>query len=217
MQISVTTSIGVALAMASDQAAGIIRRADEALYAAKQSGRNRILWHNGKKILSSESSEESSATETFAALERQPAQRITLTGLNRELTNCVCESRRLSTPLSLVCVRIDNKYSPRGASGQAASSHLLSAIIEVFLSELQASDLLAPTGAAEFVVVLPDRSCDCALELIEEVIASDAIHAIDGTRDLQLRYEACELRPHETAEELLVRGREGLLVAVASC
>jgi hypothetical protein len=82
---------------------------------------------------------------------------------------------------------------------------------------LHEGDLLAPTGAAEFVVVLPGQSYDSALDLIEELVACDAINAADGTHDWQLRYEACELRPNETAEQLLIRGREGLLVAGAAC
>jgi diguanylate cyclase (GGDEF)-like protein len=217
MQLSVTASMGVAHAITSDQSVAIIRRADEALYAAKQSGKNRIMWHNGKETLPSECREESSTPKTLAALERRPAQRVTLTGLNRELTKCVCESRRSNTPLSLICVRIDNKYSRKGTSGQAGSGPSLSAIIEVFFARLHEGDLLAPTGAAEFVVVLPGQSYDSALDLIEELVACDAINAADGTHDWQLRYEACELRPNETAEQLLIRGREGLLVAGAAC
>jgi len=46
----VTISIGVAGLTAGDDPAGLIRRADEALYASKARGRNRVSWHDGRQV-----------------------------------------------------------------------------------------------------------------------------------------------------------------------
>lgn len=48
-EFPVTVSIGVAVTLAGDTPAAILKRADEALYAAKQNGRNRAYLHNGSE------------------------------------------------------------------------------------------------------------------------------------------------------------------------
>jgi hypothetical protein len=46
-----TVSIGVAVALADDDPETLIKRADEALYAAKQNGRNHAYLHNGDEAV----------------------------------------------------------------------------------------------------------------------------------------------------------------------
>ena len=49
-ELSVTVSVGVAQLLASEQPAILLRRADQALYASKQAGRNCTHWHDGRAI-----------------------------------------------------------------------------------------------------------------------------------------------------------------------
>jgi diguanylate cyclase (GGDEF)-like protein len=51
-QLHVTISCGTAQAMSSDDAESLMRRSDEALYAAKQGGRNRAYLHDGDRSVS---------------------------------------------------------------------------------------------------------------------------------------------------------------------
>ncbi|MGQ9575095.1 MAG: GGDEF domain-containing protein [Thermoguttaceae bacterium] len=48
LELRLTVSLGLAAVEAADDAASLLRRADEALYAAKRAGRNRAFFHNGR-------------------------------------------------------------------------------------------------------------------------------------------------------------------------
>lgn len=49
----VTVSLGVAEVISPEIAEGLSQRADDALYAAKRAGRNRVHWHNGLECVPS--------------------------------------------------------------------------------------------------------------------------------------------------------------------
>lgn len=51
LEFPITASVGVAVAMPGDEPIAFLKRADEALYAAKQNGRNRAYMHNGEEPL----------------------------------------------------------------------------------------------------------------------------------------------------------------------
>ncbi len=59
--VQVTASLGVAEVTSTEISEGLIRRADEAMYAAKREGSNRTFIHDGQKTLSADAS---STTET---------------------------------------------------------------------------------------------------------------------------------------------------------
>lgn len=50
-ELHVTVSIGVAQATDGDSPASLVRRADEAMYAAKKAGRDRVFYHDGQQAV----------------------------------------------------------------------------------------------------------------------------------------------------------------------
>ena len=49
-ELNVTISLGAAEQLPDEDAAVLVRRADAAMYAAKEAGRNRACWHDGRAI-----------------------------------------------------------------------------------------------------------------------------------------------------------------------
>ena len=94
--------------MASDMQGAVITRADDALYRAKQLGRNCICWHNGLKILPWKPNEASASKPSSKPATLRQSKPTPLKTLNSELTRSVCDSRQFHSPLSLVCMRIES-------------------------------------------------------------------------------------------------------------
>lgn len=68
--LQATISVGVAMAMYRENAESLVKRCDDALYAAKSSGRNCVYWHDGVNAIpydSQPSGEASPAEEQLAA------------------------------------------------------------------------------------------------------------------------------------------------------
>lgn len=208
-QLNVTVSIGVATVVASDHTEQIFRRADEALYSAKKAGRNCVYCHTGGAILQLDNS---APKKGSVPIGEQQSPATSIVSLNRELTRHVCESRRLKRPLSLVCVRLEkHDTNDDGVSTEDPEGRLLPGLIESFRQQLQECDLVTPISGAEFIVVLSGRTQSAAIALTENVMNSDG-HKVPGA---QVHYTALELFPKETAEQLLLRARESVLLASA--
>jgi diguanylate cyclase len=69
--LQVTASLGVADACAGDNPDTVIRRADEALYAAKKNGRNRAYYFDGARCHPVESACPEASAELLAAVKRE--------------------------------------------------------------------------------------------------------------------------------------------------
>jgi diguanylate cyclase len=213
-QLKVTASVGVAAAIEADERERMIGRADEALYKAKQSGRNCVRWHNGREIQSLDSHGKPSAAD-LKLPRTQNSHPISFTALNRELTRHVCESRRSNSPLSLVCVRVEAVHTFEHPVDTIDGGSIFPAVIGLIREGLQATDLLLPIGAAELILVLPGCSQRAAVQIIKNCLDSQSGKELHRVHNFRLQYDACEILAHETAEELLVRVRESVL-AVSS-
>lgn len=210
----VTTSIGIAPAIAADDPARMIRRADEALYRAKQTGRNCVCWHNGNQILAFDSREQPTPAEVSTDSTKPEHPRpISFTTFNRELTRYVCDKRRSNDSLSVVSVRVDANLADAATKMRECT---LPALIELIRTHLQEGELMSAMSAAELILVLPGREHRSAIQWIEAMLSGTEFSAFEETHRASIRYEACELSLYETAEELIIRAREGLLNASLS-
>ena len=215
-QLNVTASVGVAHVIASEKPVGVIGRADDALYRAKQSGRNCVCWHNGLDILPLTTSETPTSTPSSKLGTIRQSKPTSLKTLNSELTRHVCDSRHVHTPLSLVCMRIVSCPIVGNALERKSADSLLPVIHNLIRPKLKETDLFAPMSAAEFILVLPGCLHDAAIQLVEDLLETRELGTLKRKYGVLLQYEACELLPNETAEQLLLRARECTLVSSAS-
>lgn len=208
--LRVTASIGLTSAVRSDQAESLVQRADAALYSAKQSGRNCVRWHNGTCVVA-----EGEHAEAFVQNTSKPLnQVISITALNTELTKQVCESRRNHTPLTLVSVQLDRDVD--SGTAQSVNHGVMAALIDAVGTQLHREEFLVPLSATELLLIASGLTRPQTIQRLDAILRTD-----DGKRFLStygrcFRYEACELEPLDTAEELLLRTREHLMAANAT-
>lgn len=215
-RLHVTVSVGVAHVIAADRPLGLIGRADDGLYRAKQSGRNCVCWHNGGDIVLLKTGEAPASAPTYKPGTMRQFKPTPIKTLNSELTRHVCDSRHSQIPLSLVCMRIVSCPITGNDFIKESADRLLPVLHTLICPKLKKNDLFAPMSAAEFILVLPGCLHDAAIQLVEGFLETREVGTLKRKHGVLLQYVACELLPNETAEQLLLRARECTLVSSAS-
>lgn len=206
--LSVTCSIGVARIGVGDDVMKLVRRADEALYKAKEAGRNCGYWHEGSECLplvtaSSSASHASGAAPLVDSLADRQA-------FMDALARRIPESQRFGIPLSIMQLRIGNYGTICQTYGESAARTTLDAVTSFTQLALRQIDLLARLDDGEFVVLLPGSTRTEANQIAKRLQMSAAncdtrLH--NEKVRISMSHGIAEFRADDTAESMMSRAK----------
>jgi diguanylate cyclase (GGDEF)-like protein len=170
-QLAVTVSIGIAEFRINESIGQTVARADEALYLAKSSGRNRVVSHGQPDMI-----------VPALAAPSENAQCDTLTGLlNRRmlldrLSHAMDRAVRHQDKVALLLLNVNKFKEVNDALGYEAGDAVLVHTADTVRAVLRDSDTVARWGGDEFVVVLEDLAQEAdALAVAEKILDRFAV------------------------------------------
>ena len=226
-KLKVTCSLGVSAFMADDDAARLIRRADDALYVSKNAGRNCGHWNTGVKHVPINASEESQPAPTATNFDdaeaatsvadaAKPADSTTAptgTAFVQMLKRRVTESQRFGIPISVMYVRMEEYDVIKRKYGIMIVRQMIDAAAPAFRKVLREMDVIAKLEKGEFVVMLPGSTQPEVLHVIKRMRAAAAncvLPLVDRQLEMSFHYGIAELKANESAQELLARARDAV-------
>jgi diguanylate cyclase len=166
-ELNVTMSFGLAELTVGEDVSGLIRRADAALYAAKQAGRNRGCWHDGREIRAIErpcdakpaepvqpASPEASAASTTEAMFALCSK----ADFSRSVARRLAEWRRRGSAPAVLLMRIDDFPSLLNRYGLEIADLVLRSAVQFLGASIRAMDVGSEYGEATFAMLLPGAS-----------------------------------------------------------
>jgi diguanylate cyclase (GGDEF)-like protein len=179
-EIALTVSIGVAEFRPGEQITQTVGRADEALYLAKSSGRNRVISHDACRDAQLEAGRQLApgANDMGASLARMldGAQCDQLTGLlNRRLLrdrlrHAMDRANRNCRTVALLLLNINKFKEVNDAFGYEAGDAILARAAATIRGCLRDSDTVARWGGDEFVALLEDLGNESDAQAVAEKI-----------------------------------------------
>jgi diguanylate cyclase len=233
----VTVSTGIAEITASEQADDIVRRADEALYRAKQAGRNRSYYHDGRmsRPVRPADAIHDSAGEGLCREPRggtSPAGPISYhprtpsgpalsnrTIFFADVSRRLAERKRGGSIFAVVLARIDNRSQLVEQFGGEVAEVICSTMARFLEALAREMDDRCLYDADTFGVLLPGTDHQTAVEIAERLRRGiDACRVRYGTADIHFTstVAAADATAGDTATDILRAAEEALQASVPS-
>jgi diguanylate cyclase len=232
-----TVSMGVAQWRPEETECDLLRRADEALYASKNAGRNCGHFHDGRfcRLLRA-TVNAPTATEAFPdrvgdewlfehdqsteALFREPIANVTSRpAFFDELIRRLSQLRKHKTPLSLVLVRVDGYARLVREQGPTAGEVVLRITAQLINAAMRDLDLVARISEDTFALMLPGTRLADAQQLaqrIRQAAQRCTLPRRAALLRLVLHFGAVEASGADDLRRLLQRARLALASAAES-
>jgi diguanylate cyclase len=227
--LKVSASIGLAEIAFGEDSAKLIRRADEAVYTAKEAGRNCGYWHDNRQCLpmsqdgdlaeAPRSNQPGSANQTVVE-NSTPGQSTAAMSLSElpdlsvfsdELRRRIYESHRFGVSLSLIHLQVRGYQELESEYGTAVGGMLLDSVAQFIRSSLRDMDLLGKLEPGDFVVMLPGSSkSDAKLvgNRVQTSIANCAVPLGNEQLSLDINWGVATISPDDDSTQLLARAQQ---------
>ncbi len=239
-ELHVTVSLGVAEVAAADKPASLIVRADQALYAAKQGGRNRTFWHDGVGPQAYRPAQESPATERAEVLPKagqagnststrnvrgpcgQVADEDSKNLLDRpaflqKLAEFIAGMRCAEDVPTAFLVQIDRFDDHLDRYGAAIGGQLLNALATVLFAVARKQGAVAQFSKQSFSLLVPGYGPAEATMMAEQIrkLSRQCPLPIEaGAVEFTLSIGAAQVRGNDTADRMIERAEAALECAV---
>ncbi len=232
--LSVTASLGVAQFIRGQKSADLLRCADEALYAAKHAGRNRVHFcaaaradHStngseipaldetgakGVKLSVAVDSSESTDLRTDAST-GLPNRMAFLEDMRRRLS----EAQRHDTRFSLMFIKIDNLDELREQHGAPLGGLVLRVFTQFLSAAMREMDVVARYDDERFGIILPGTAlvdAAAAGERLRSAIQRSPLSLMKKSIALSVSIGLAEAKRTEELELLVQRAQEAMEAAV---
>ncbi len=221
-----TTSIGLAQIRRGEERDDLLRRADLALYASKQFGRNSCHFHDGQNSeLFGNATARSTALSPTVVMAHVDQYTDSLTGLPtrkvlmEELRRRLSENRRYAGDLSMMLIQVDD-VSPGEVIDRELRRKVNGLVAECIRHVLRDVDLVARFDDDQFAVLMPRTKLEDALipaeRLRERVTQSRRLRHKAGELQVTISLGLASPVGNESAPTLIQRSQEALWSSVRS-
>lgn len=217
--LSVTASVGVAEIMHDDEVR-LIRRADDAVYASKEAGRNCGHWHDGETCLplampspnQPDAPRKNDIAEPLSPSSTNVAARLPDKSVfSSELRRRISESHRFGVPLSVMYLRVKDHHELVETYGEAVGDLVLDSVVTFIQSAQREMDLLGVYDVGEFVVMLPGSSEPEATQVgrrLRTAISQCELPLGDAQVKLAVDQGVTDVQPNDEAQSMIRRAIE---------
>lgn len=173
--LNVTTSLGLATVDSDDDVTSLIKRADEALYVAKDAGRNNGHRHTGDECVpitawKAKKKEAAPAADipATAVLDRLPNRTRFLEILRNEVRN----AQNSGDPLSVISAELEGYSKLEEEFGEAVAKLTLDSIAQFLDGSIQENDQLGRLNDGQFILLLHGQRVDEAQQVRDRIKAA---------------------------------------------
>jgi diguanylate cyclase len=215
-RLNITACFGLAQVRPNEDAASVLRRADEALYASKAAGRNCGFLHDGKECIRLSGGSPAPPAFPVEPAKRTPQLLFALPDrrqVDLELSRRIAESEKYGLPLSVMDVRLDQYARIKSGHADEDVQLVLDAVARGLQSTIREMDFLARDADGRFIIILPGSSAVEATQVARRIQTTQAAQSVQvgaTTMDVALALGLASYRQGDGVESLFRRAERSL-------